>query len=60
MVSPILLLKEKGTKKPSESMRNALFENIVENQNSIQTIVLKMKFLISILKVLKSSVSQEI
>lgn len=39
--SPILSLKEEGTKKPSESMRNALFENIVDNQNGIQTIIVE-------------------
>lgn len=36
--SPILSLKEKETKKPSETMRNTLFENIVDNQKGIQTI----------------------
>ena len=41
MDSPILSLKEVETKKPSESMRNALFENIVGNQNGIQTIVIE-------------------
>lgn len=41
MDSPILSLKEEETKKPSESMRNALFENIVDNQKGIQTIVVK-------------------
>lgn len=39
--SPILSLKEKETKKPSESMRNALFENIVKDQNGIQTIIVE-------------------
>ena len=39
--SPILSLKEKETKKPSETMRHALFENILENQNYIQTIVVE-------------------
>jgi len=39
--SPILSLKEGESKKPSESMRNALFENIVENQDGIQTIVVE-------------------
>lgn len=34
--SPILSLKEKETKKPSETMRNTLFENIVDNQKGIQ------------------------
>ena len=39
--SPILSLKEKETKKPSETMRSMLFENIIENQNGIQTIVVE-------------------
>ena len=39
--SPILSLKEKKTKKPSETMRNTLFENIVDNQKGIQTIVIE-------------------
>lgn len=39
--SPILSLKEKETKKPSETMRNTLFENIVDNQKGIQTIVVE-------------------
>ena len=39
--SPILSLKEKETKKPSETMRNTLFENIVDNQKGIQTIVIE-------------------
>lgn len=39
--SPILSLKEKATKKPSETMRNTLFENIVNNQNRVQTIVIE-------------------
>ncbi len=39
--SPILSLKEKETKKPSETMRNAMFENIVNNQDGIQTIVVE-------------------
>lgn len=39
--SPILSLKEKETKKPSETMRNSLFENIVDNQKGIQTIVIE-------------------
>lgn len=39
--SPILSLKEKESKKPSETMRNALFENIISNQGSIQTIVVE-------------------
>lgn len=39
--SPILSLKEKEAKKPSETMRNTLFENIIDNQNGIQTIVVE-------------------
>lgn len=39
--SPILSLKEKETKKPSETMRNTLFENIVDNPKGIQTIVIE-------------------
>lgn len=39
--SPILSLKENETKKPSETMRNTLFENIVDNQKEIQTIVIE-------------------
>lgn len=39
--SPILSLKEKQSKKPSETMRNTLFENIISNQNGIQTIVIE-------------------
>lgn len=39
--SPILSLKEKEAKKPSETMRNILFENIVDNQKGIQTIVVE-------------------
>lgn len=39
--SPILSLKEKQSKKPSETMRNALFENILKNQNGIQTIIVE-------------------
>ena len=39
--SPILSLKEKETKKPSETMRNTLFENIIDNQKEIQTIVVE-------------------
>lgn len=39
--SPILSLKEKETKKPSETMRNTLFEDIVDNQKGIQTIVIE-------------------
>ena len=39
--SPILTLKELETKKPSETMRNALVENIVNYQDGIQTIVVE-------------------
>lgn len=39
--SPILSLKEKGTKKPSESMKNALFENVKKNPVGIQTIIIE-------------------
>lgn len=39
--SPILSLKEKKTKKPSETMRSMLFENIIDNQNEVQTIVVE-------------------
>ena len=39
--SPILSLKENETKKPSETMRNTLFEDIVDNQKGIQTIVIE-------------------
>lgn len=39
--SPILSLKEIDTRKPSQSMRNGLFENIVNFQNGIQTIIIE-------------------
>lgn len=39
--SPILSLKETETKKLSESMRNVLFENIVNNQKGMQTIIVE-------------------
>ena len=39
--SPILSLKENEIKKPSETMRNTLFENIVDKQKGIQTIVIE-------------------
>lgn len=39
--SPILSLKEKGTKKPSETMRYGLFENIIKDQNGIQTVIVE-------------------
>ena len=38
--SPILSLREE-MKKPSETMRYSLFENIVRNQNGIQTIIIE-------------------
>lgn len=39
--SPILSFKEKETKKTSDTMRNSLFENIVDNQKGIQTILVE-------------------
>lgn len=39
--SPILSLKEKGTKKPSETMRYSLFQNIISNQGGMQTIIVE-------------------
>lgn len=39
--SPILSLKEKSSKRPSETMRTLLFENIVNNQKGIQTIIVE-------------------
>lgn len=39
--SPILSLKEKETKKPSETMRYSLFQNIVSNQGCMQTIIVE-------------------
>lgn len=39
--SPILSLKEKQSKKPSETIRNTLFENIISKQTGIQTIVIE-------------------
>lgn len=39
--SPILSLKEKQSKKPSETIRNTLFENIISKRNRIQTIVIE-------------------
>lgn len=39
--SPILSLKEKQSKKPSETIRNKLFENIVSNPDEIQTIIIE-------------------
>ena len=39
--SPILSLKEIDTQKPSQSMRNGLFENIASTSEGIQTIVIE-------------------
>lgn len=39
--SPILSLKEKGAKKPSETMRYSLFQNVVSTQNDIQMIIVE-------------------
>lgn len=39
--SPILSLKETEDKKPEESMHNALFSDIVDNQQGIQTIIIE-------------------
>lgn len=39
--SPILSLKDKETKKPSDTMGSALFENIIETKENIQTIVIE-------------------
>ena len=39
--SPILSLKEKQSKKPSETMRNALFENVINGQGKIQSIIIE-------------------
>ena len=39
--SPILSLKDKETKKPSDTMGCALFENIIETKENIQTIVIE-------------------
>lgn len=39
--SPILSLKETEGKKPSETMRDTLFKDIVNNQKGIQTIVIE-------------------
>lgn len=39
--SPILSLKEKETKKPSETMRYSLFQNIISNQGGMQTIIVE-------------------
>lgn len=39
--SPILSLKEEQSKRPSETMRNTLFENIICNQNGTQIIIIE-------------------
>lgn len=39
--SPILSLKENQSKKPSETMKSKLFENVISNQDGIQTIVIE-------------------
>lgn len=39
--SPILSLKEKDTKKPSETMRYSLFQNVISNQGGMQTIIVE-------------------
>lgn len=39
--SPILSLKETDSKKPSDTMRNTLFENIISSPIDIQTIVVE-------------------
>lgn len=39
--SPILSLKETESIKPTQTMRHALFENIVKNQKGIQTIIIE-------------------
>ena len=39
--SPILSLKEKETKKPSETMRYSLFQNIICNQGHVQTVIVE-------------------
>lgn len=39
--SPILSLKEKDTKKPSETMRYSLFQNVVSTPNDIQMIIVE-------------------
>lgn len=39
--SPILSLKEKDTKKPSETMRYSLFQNVISSQGDMQTIIVE-------------------
>ena len=39
--SPVLSLKESDSKKPSDTMRNTLFENILSNPEGIQTIIVE-------------------
>lgn len=39
--SPILSLKEKETKKPSEIMRNSLFRNLINSQYNMQIILIE-------------------
>lgn len=39
--SPILSFKETDDKKPSESMRNGLFENLVSQNNALQLIIVE-------------------
>lgn len=39
--SPILSLKETDSKKPSDTMRNTLFENIISSSIEIQTIIVE-------------------
>ena len=39
--SPILSWKEEKTKKPSETMRYLLFQNIISNQGDMQTIIVE-------------------
>jgi len=39
--SPILSFKETDDKKPSESMRNGLFENLVSQDNALQLIIVE-------------------
>ena len=39
--SPILSLKETDSKKPSDTMRNTLFENIICSSSEIQTIIVE-------------------
>lgn len=39
--SPILSFKENSNKKPSQTMRNGLFENIIKNYSDMQTIIIE-------------------